>query len=201
MPEPSACRRDRPRLLKPVHPPGIDAHSRLGHDCPLPRLCHASRTAVHGWGAVLGSVGPALAERSAAMPSAAMPGSGRRPRGAVTAEACVPLFCDPGEACRFDRSHGLVVIAGVPVSAKVAHAGLCHSRMMFVGAYMRESHEPRPSGSDRWRLDRFAVRLEWPGLHRPQCSPHARDLRQRRLSAIGPRTIDAETAVEAVFSG
>jgi hypothetical protein len=27
--------------------------------------------------------------------------------------------------------------------------------MMFVRAYMRESQEPQPSGSDRWRLEGF----------------------------------------------
>lgn len=43
-------------------------------------------------------------------------------RGEVTAEVHVPLSHDPGEACQFDRSHELVVIAGVKVTVRVAHA-------------------------------------------------------------------------------
>ena len=64
-------------------------------------------------------------------------------RGAVTAEAYVPLSYDPGEAYQFDWSHEIVVIAGITITVKVAHVRLCHSRMMFVRAYMRESQEPR----------------------------------------------------------
>jgi transposase len=59
-------------------------------------------------------------------------------RGAVTAEAYVPLYYAPGEAYQFDWSHEVVVISGVTVTVKVAHVRLCHSRMMFVRAYMRE---------------------------------------------------------------
>ena len=76
-------------------------------------------------------------------------------RGAVTAEASVPLSYAPGEAYQFDWSHEVVLISGVTVTVKVAHVRLCHSRIMFDRAWMRESQEPRPSGSDRWRLDGF----------------------------------------------
>ena len=62
-------------------------------------------------------------------------------RGAMTAEAYVPLYYAPGEAYQFDWSHEVVLIAGVTVTVKVAHVRLCHSRMMFVRAYMRESQE------------------------------------------------------------
>lgn len=34
-----------------------------------------------------------------------------------------------------------MVISGVTVTVKVAHVRLCHSRMMFARAYMRESQE------------------------------------------------------------
>ena len=42
-------------------------------------------------------------------------------RGAVTAEAYVPLYYAPGEAYQFDWSHEVVVISGVTVTVKVAH--------------------------------------------------------------------------------
>ncbi len=64
-------------------------------------------------------------------------------RGSVTAEAYVPLYYAPGEAYQFDWSHEVVLIGGVTVTVKVAHVRLCHSRMMFARAYMRESQEPR----------------------------------------------------------
>jgi transposase len=57
------------------------------------------------------------------------------------AEAYVPLAFSPGEAYQFDWSHECVVIDGVTTMAKVAHVRLCHSRMLFVRAYPRESQE------------------------------------------------------------
>ena len=60
-------------------------------------------------------------------------------RGAVTAEAYVPLFYAAGEAYQFDWSHEIILINGVTTTVKVAHVRLCHSRMMFARAYMRES--------------------------------------------------------------
>jgi len=62
-------------------------------------------------------------------------------RGSVTAEAYVPLYYAPGEAYQFDWSHEIVLINGVTTTVKVAHVRLCHSRMMFARAYMRESQE------------------------------------------------------------
>jgi hypothetical protein len=47
----------------------------------------------------------------------------------------------PGEAYQFDWSHECVVIDGVTTMAKVAQVRLCHSRMLFVRAYPRESQE------------------------------------------------------------
>ena len=65
----------------------------------------------------------------------------RTERGAVTAEAYVPLSFAPGEAYQFDWSHEIVLINGTTVTVKVAHVRLCHSRMLFVRAYPRETHE------------------------------------------------------------
>ena len=58
-----------------------------------------------------------------------------------TAAAFVPLSFAPGEAYQFDWSHEIVVMNGVTVTVKVAQMRLCHSRMMFVRAYPRETQE------------------------------------------------------------
>jgi transposase len=65
----------------------------------------------------------------------------RTARGAATAPAYVPLSFAPGEAYQFDWSHEIVLINRMPVTVKVAHVRLCHSRMPFVRAYPRESQE------------------------------------------------------------
>jgi transposase len=65
----------------------------------------------------------------------------RAERGAATAEAYVPLSFAPGEAYQFDWSHEIVLINGTTVTVKVAHVRLCHSRMLFVRAYPRETQE------------------------------------------------------------
>jgi len=70
-------------------------------------------------------------------------------RGTATAEAYVPLYYEPGEAYQFDWSHEVVIIAGATVTVKVAHVRLCHSRMMFARAYMRESQEMVFDAHDR----------------------------------------------------
>ncbi len=61
--------------------------------------------------------------------------------GERTAEAYVPLSFGPGEAYQFDWSHEIAVIGGVTVTVKVAQVRLCHSRMLFVRAYLREAQE------------------------------------------------------------
>src|SRR5712671_7128258 len=61
--------------------------------------------------------------------------------GAATAEAYVPLSFAPGEAYQFDWSHEVVLINGTTVTVKLAHVRLCHSRMLFVRAYPRETQE------------------------------------------------------------
>jgi transposase len=65
----------------------------------------------------------------------------RAKRGAAMAEAYVPLSFAPGEAYQFDWSHEVVLINGVTVTVKIAHVRLCHSRMLFVRAYPRETQE------------------------------------------------------------
>jgi transposase len=60
-------------------------------------------------------------------------------RGAATAEAYVPLSFAPGEPYQFDWSHEVVLINGTTVTVKVAHLRPCHSRMLFVRAYPRET--------------------------------------------------------------
>ena len=70
-------------------------------------------------------------------------------RGAVTAQAFVPLSFAAGEAYQFDWSHEIVVIRGVTTVIKVAHVRLCHSRMFFVRAYPRETQEMVFDAHDR----------------------------------------------------
>jgi len=65
----------------------------------------------------------------------------RKERSAALAQAYVPLAFAPGEAYQFDWSHEIVVLNGATVTVKVAHMRLCHSRMLFVRAYPRETQE------------------------------------------------------------
>src|SRR6202522_898451 len=64
-----------------------------------------------------------------------------REHASLTASAYVPLSFAPGEAYQFDWSHEIVVMDGATTTLKVAHVRLCHSRMMFVRAYPRETQE------------------------------------------------------------
>jgi transposase len=70
-------------------------------------------------------------------------------RGSVSTEAYVPLYYAPGEAYQFDWSHEIVVLNGVTTTIKVAHVRLCHSRMMYVRAYPRETQEMVFDAHDR----------------------------------------------------
>jgi transposase len=65
----------------------------------------------------------------------------RRRETKTSIEAYIPLTFAPGEAYQFDWSHEVVLINGVTVIVKVAHVRLCHSRMLFVRAYPRETQE------------------------------------------------------------
>jgi transposase len=64
-----------------------------------------------------------------------------RKRGTGSSDAYVPLSFAPGEAYQFDWSHEVVVLGGVTTPVKVAQMRLCHSRMLFVRAYPRETQE------------------------------------------------------------
>ena len=64
-------------------------------------------------------------------------------------EAFIPLSFAPGEAYQFDWSHEVVLLNGVTVTVKVAHVRLCHSRMLFVRAYPRETQEMVFDAHDR----------------------------------------------------
>jgi transposase len=61
--------------------------------------------------------------------------------GERVATAYVLLSFASGEAYQFDWSHEVVLLDGVAFTVKVAQIRLCHSRMPFVRAYMRESQE------------------------------------------------------------
>ena len=90
-----------------------------------------------------------MAMRAATMRCAAMPGRWAKERGQATAAAYVPLSFAPGEAYQFDWSHEIVLLSGVTVTVKVAHVRLCHSRMLFVRAYPRETQEMVFDAHDR----------------------------------------------------
>src|SRR5438445_10591698 len=70
-------------------------------------------------------------------------------RGQATAAAYVPLSFAPGEAFQFDWSHEVVLLSAGTVIVKVAHVRLCHSRMLFVRAYPRETQEMVFDAHDR----------------------------------------------------
>ena len=70
-------------------------------------------------------------------------------RAATSAAAYVPLSFAPGEAYQFDWRHEVVLINGTTVTVKVAHLRLCHSWMLFVRAYPRETQEMVFDAHDR----------------------------------------------------
>ena len=79
--------------------------------------------------------------------------SWREKHSSATSTAYNPLTFAPGEAYQFDWSHEIVVMNGVTTTVKVAHVRLCHSRMMFVRAYPRETQEmvfTRTTGRSRF---------------------------------------------------
>jgi len=73
----------------------------------------------------------------------------QRRRAVTPAAAFVPLSFAPGEAYQFDWSYEVVLINGTTVTVKVAHVRLCHSRMLFVRAYPRETQEMVFDAHDR----------------------------------------------------
>ncbi len=75
--------------------------------------------------------------------------SWQRDWAATSVDAYVPLSFASGEAYQFDWSHEIVLINGTTVTVKVAHVRLCHSRMLFVRAYPRETQEMVFDAHDR----------------------------------------------------
>src|SRR6201997_4588165 len=73
----------------------------------------------------------------------------QRHQASASVGAFVPLSFAPGEAYQFDWSHEIVLINGTTVTVKVAHVRLCHSRMLFVRAYPRETQEMVFDAHDR----------------------------------------------------
>ena len=73
----------------------------------------------------------------------------QRDRASTSVGAYVPLSFAPGEAYQFDWSHEIVLLGGTTVTVKVAHVRLCHSRMLFVRAYPRETQEMVFDAHDR----------------------------------------------------
>jgi len=65
----------------------------------------------------------------------------RRKQGKGSSDVFVPLSFAPGKAYQFDWSHEIVVLRGITTPIKVAQVRLCHSRMLFVRAYPRETQE------------------------------------------------------------
>ena len=64
---------------------------------------------------------------------------------AMTADAYVPLSFAAGD----DWSREVVLLNGVTTTVKVSHVRLCHSRMIFVRAYPRETQEMVFDAHDR----------------------------------------------------
>lgn len=64
----------------------------------------------------------------------------RKESGGVSA-AFIPLSFDPGEAFQFDWSYEQIELGGFNIKIKIAQFRLCHSRMPFCIAYMRETLE------------------------------------------------------------
>ena len=116
----------------------------------------------------------------------------QRDRAATLVGAFIPLSFAPGEAYQFDWSHEVVLINGTTVTVKVAHVRLCHSRMLFVRCYPRETQEMVFDAHDR----AFA-------LFKGTCGRGIYDnMKQwrRSLSAKGVSTIAASCRCVAITS-
>ena len=85
----------------------------------------------------------------ATMRCGATPDDGSKEHGQATAAAYRAAELRAGEAYQFDWSHEVVLLSGVTVTVKVAHVRLCHSRMLFVRAYPRETQEMVFDAHDR----------------------------------------------------
>lgn len=99
----------------------------------------------------------------------------------ATAAAYVLRSFDPGEACRFDWSHAVVIIDGVTAPVRAAHVRLCHSRMIFVRA------DPGATRAMVFDAHDKAFAFFGGACARGLCDGVHR-------SALGPGTMDAKTA-------
>jgi hypothetical protein len=72
-------------------------------------------------------------------------------QGARASDSCSlrPAELRAGRGLPIDWSHEVVLLSGVTVIVKVAHVRLCHSRMLFVRAYPRETQEMVFDAHDR----------------------------------------------------
>src|SRR6187399_2878599 len=112
--------------------------------------------------------------------------------GQATAAAFVPLSFAPGEAYQFDWSHEIVLLSGVTVTVKAAHVRLCHSRMLFVRAYPRETQEMVFDAHDR----AFAL---FKGTCRRGIYDNMKTRWRRSLSAKAVSTIAASCRCAAII--
>jgi hypothetical protein len=118
----------------------------------------------------------------------------------MTTPAFVPLSFAPGEAYQFDWSHEIVVINGVTIRVKVAHVRLCHSRMLFVRAYPRESQEMvfRPWPSPPYQV---FCRAHARGARHLSCEASAGVRRWIRSSSAASSTRDDGWMPQPTVSG
>lgn len=114
----------------------------------------------------------------------------RREHASLAAQAFVPLSFAPGEAYQFDWSHEVVVINGVTMTVKAAHVRLCHSRMMFVRVYPRESQEMMFDAHDR----AFA-------FFKGACTRGIYDSKEDERTVRGTVIPTNKTAVDTIFVG
>jgi len=103
-------------------------------------------------------------------------------RGQATAAAYVPLSFAPGEAYQFDWSHEIVLLDGATVTVKAAHVRLCHSRMLFVRAYPRETQEMVFDAHDR----AFAIQRGVRARHLRQHEDRGGDSLRRQEPPLQP---------------
>ena len=113
-----------------------------------------------------------------------------REHASLASPAFVPLSFAPGAAYQFDWSHEVVVINGVTTEVKVAHVRLCHSRMMFVRVYPRESQEMVFDAHDR----AFA-------FFEGTCTRGIYDSKEDERTVRGTVIPTNKTAVDAIFVG
>lgn len=117
----------------------------------------------------------------------------------------MPLSFAPGEAFQFNWSHEVILLSGVTVIVKVVHVRLCHSRMLFVRAYPRETQESVLDANARMRrvarpvlpggIERGASML----AHDYQTALMGRPALFRRVQRLLLQQIDADKASLAPF--